>query len=152
MMKTLPLTAFVALLLCGCAGSITVHTTPEGALISSNSQTIGISPHRIMLDPDNGQSFPKAEDGCFIAPPLTAHWASGAVASSSAIPMCNGLSGNYQVFIRRPVNAPDLNKDLETENRREEVMARRREARAINNLATSEEMNANGVYIGGWGF
>lgn len=151
MNKTLPLVALVTFLLTACAGSIAVHSRPEGALISADSQTIGVSPLRMMLNTANSKLLTKSADGCYEAPPFTATWASGAVASSPTTSLCEGLDGHYQIVIRRPVNAPDLKKDLEAANQREEVLARRREARAINNEANAEEGgNPSLISIGGW--
>lgn len=141
MKKILPLAILAATILSACAGTIVVHSTPEGALISSDKQSLGVSPYRIDINPDISKTLPKTEDGCYGAPPFTAHWASGAVASSPVTPLCQGLDGNYRITIRRPVDAPDLKKDLEAANQREDVLARRREAQAINNVATSVEMN-----------
>lgn len=137
-------------LLSACAGSVTVHSTPEGALISADKKTLGISPYVIELNPDISKTLPKAADGCYGAPVFTAHWASGAVASSEVTPLCKGLDGNYQILIRRPTDAPDLQKDLEAANQREDVLARRREAQAINNVATSVDMGVMPMGYGGW--
>jgi hypothetical protein len=150
MIKVFSLSVLVVTLLSACAGTITVHSTPEGALISSDKQTLGISPYRIEINPDISKTLAKTEDGCYGAPPFTAHWASGAVASSPITPLCQGLDGTYQIIIRRPVDAPDLKKDLEAANQREDVLARRREAQAINNVATSVEMNS--MPMGRWGY
>lgn len=152
MIKILSLGISALCLLSACAGSITVYSTPEGALISADKKTLGISPYVIELNPDISKTFPKAADGCYGAPVFTAHWASGAVASSEVTPLCKGLDGNYQIYIRRPVDAPDLQKDLDAANRREDVLARRRQAQAINNVANSIEMNAAPFGYGGWGW
>ena len=150
MIKVFSLSVLVVTLLSACAGTITVHSTPEGALISSDKQTLGISPYRIEINPDISKTLAKTEDGCYGAPPFTAHWASGALASSPITPLCQGLDGAYQIIIRRPVDAPDLKKDLEAANQREDVLARRREAQAINNVATSVDMNS--MPMGRWGY
>lgn len=147
MIKILPLAILVSTALSACTGSIIVHSTPEGALISSDKQSLGISPYRIDINPDISKNLPKVEGGCYGAPPFMAHWASGAVASSPVTPLCQGLDGNYRITIRRPVDAPDLKKDLEAANQREDVLARRREAQAINNAATSFEMSTAPI---GW--
>lgn len=152
MIKTLLVAVLPLFILSACMGSITVLSVPEGALISSNHETIGIAPHRIELTPDVSKGMLTAEGSCYEAPSFTARWASGAVASSSITPLCEGLNGNYRIFIRRPVDAPGLNKDLEVEARREEAAARRREARAINNEADSEEGYPSLISIGGFQF
>lgn len=125
-MKTLPLTFLTALLLSACAGSVSVHSRPEGALISSKNETLGISPVRIALDSEIGQSFQKSGDGCYEHPLFTARWASGATAESPTSLLCRGRDGNYKIFIRRPAHAPDLKKDLNAASTPEAVMARRR--------------------------
>ena len=150
-MRILPLVVLATSLLSACVSSISVHSRPEGALITSNNQTIGVSPIRIGLDSDIGQSFRKFPDGCYETPPFTAQWASGAIATSPANPICQGPDGNYRIFISRPASAPDLKKDLDAANQREEVLARRRQARAMNNLAAAEEDNAAAISFGGWG-
>jgi hypothetical protein len=150
MIKNLLMAVLPVFALSACMGSITVLSVPGGALISSNNESIGIAPHRIPLSPDVSKALLKAEGGCYEAPAFTARWASGAIASSSITPLCEGLNGNYRIVIRRPVDAPGLNKDLEVEARREEAAARRREARAINNEADSEEGYPSLISIGGF--
>ena len=125
---------FVASILSACATAVSVHSRPAGALISSKDENLGISPVRISLDSEIGQSFQKSSDGCYEAPSFTAHWASGAVASSPASLLCRGRDGNYKIFIRRPANAPDLKKDHDAANTPEAVMARRREYMMENHL------------------
>jgi len=126
-MKIFPLTVLLASLLSACAGSVSVHSRPAGALISSKNETLGISPVRVTFDSEIGQSFQKSGDDCYQAPSFTAHWASGAVASSPASLLCRGRDGNYKIFIRRPAHAPDLKKDLDAANTPAALMARRRE-------------------------
>ena len=137
MIRILPLVIFAASILSACATAVSVHSRPAGALISSKNQNLGISPVRISLDSEIGQSFQKSGDGCFEAPSFTAHWASGAVASSPASLLCRGRDGNYKIIIRRPANAPDLKKDLDAANTPEAVMARRREFMMENHLGGS---------------
>ncbi|MBU3637490.1 hypothetical protein [Polynucleobacter sp. es-MAR-4] len=137
MIKTLTLMVFVVSILSACATSVSVHSRPAGALISSKNENLGISPVRISLDSEVGQSFQKSGDGCYEAPSFTAHWASGAVASSPASLLCRGRDGNYKIFIRRPANAPDLKKDLDAANTPEAVKARRREYMMENHLGGS---------------
>lgn len=137
MIKTLTLMVFVVSILSACATSVSVHSRPAGALISSKNENLGISPVRISLDSEVGQSFQKSGDGCYEAPSFTAHWASGAVASSPASLLCRGRDGNYKIFIRRPANAPDLKKDLDAANAPEAVKARRREYMMENHLGGS---------------
>jgi len=128
---------FVASILSACATAVSVHSRPAGALISSKNENLGISPVRISLDSELGQSFQKSGDGCYEAPSFTAHWASGAVASSPASLLCRWRDGNYKIFIRRPANAPDLKKDLDAANTPEAVKARRREYMMENHLGGS---------------
>lgn len=137
MIKTLTLMVFVVSILSACATAVSVHSRPAGALISSKNENLGISPVRISLDSEVGQSFQKSGDGCYEAPSFTAHWASGAVASSPASLLCRGHDGNYKIFIRRPANAPELKKDLDAANTPEAVMARRREYMMENHLGGS---------------
>jgi hypothetical protein len=137
MIKIFSLMVFVVSILSACATAVSVHSRPAGALISSKNQNLGISPVRISLDSEIGQSFQKSGDGCYEAPSFTAHWASGAVASSSASLLCRGRDGNYKIFIRRPANAPALKKDLDAANTPEAVMARRREFMMENHLGGS---------------
>lgn len=137
MIKILSLMVFVASLLSACATTVSVHSRPAGALISGKNEQLGISPVRVSLDSEIGQSFQKSGDGCYEAPSFTAHWASGAVASSPASLLCRGRDGNYKIFIRRPANAPGLKKDLDAAQTPEAVMARRREFMMENHLGGS---------------
>ena len=137
MIKILSLVVFVVTILSACATAVSVHSRPAGALISSKNESLGISPVRISLDSEIGQSFQKSSDSCYEAPSFTAHWASGAVASSPVSLLCQGRDGNYKIFIRRPANAPDLKKDLDAANTPEAVMARRREFMMENHLGGS---------------
>lgn len=150
MLKTLALNVAAISLLGACTGTIVVHSTPEGALISSDNQALGVSPYVIHLNPDISKTFPLVGNGCYGAPAFKAHWASGAVASSPITPLCKGLDGDYRIVIRRPADTPGLQKDLEAANQREDVLARRREAQAINNVATSVEMGGMPIGYGGW--
>ena len=141
-MKTicLSLVATLALTACG-AGTISVRSTPEGALISSHKQTLGVSPYLAQLTPE-AQKLPKDASGCYLAPGFTAQWASGAQATSpDPAPLCNGLDADYHVEIRRPADAPGLQKDLEVANQRESMLAKQQQAQAINNVADAIEMN-----------
>ena len=129
--------------LTGCAGSLTVNSTPQGALISSNQQSLGLAPYVITLDDTAAQRFPQNASGCYIAPGFTAEWASGAQAASpETTPLCQGLSHDYSVTIGRPSGAPGLDKDLAAANARESVLAKQAQAQATNNVANAIEMNA----------
>jgi hypothetical protein len=152
----LPFLCFV--LLTGCAGSLTINSVPQGALISSNKQALGESPVVITLTKQSAQGFPLAANGCYMAPGFTAEWASGAVANSpESTPLCQGLDTDYTVNIARPSGAPGLDKDLKVANERENVLAQQQQAQAINNVADAIELNSMagpGPYgyggYGGW--
>ena len=156
--RSLPLISMVVL--SGCAGSLTVNSVPQGALISSNKQALGQAPLVITLTKDSARGFPQAANGCYIAPGFTAQWASGAEAASPEnTALCNGLDSDYVVTISRPANAPGLEKDLTVANQRENVLAQQQQAQAINNVANAIELNAMmsgpgyGPYgYGGWGY
>ena len=137
MIKILSLMVLVVTILSACATAVSVHSMPAGASISSKNENLGISPVRITLDSEIGQTFQKSGDGCYEAPSFTARWLSGAVASSSTSLLCRGRDGNYKIFIRRPANTPGLKKDLEAANSPEAVMARRREFMMENHLGGS---------------
>lgn len=153
-MKKLTFTALLMSILSGCAGTITVQTAPEGALIVSGNQTLGISPHVVTLPSASNNPFSKDAQGCYQAPGFTAKWASGATAASPApIQLCNGLDGSYVVNIARPADAPGLQEDLAAANQRANVLAKQQEAAAVNNLADTEAMNGammmGGPFYGG---
>jgi hypothetical protein len=156
--RSLPLLAMVVL--SGCAGSLTINSVPQGALISSNKQALGQSPLVITLSKDSAQTMPLAANGCYMAPGFTAQWASGAEAASPEnTALCNGLDSDYVVTISRPANAPGLDKDLQVANQRENVLAQQAQAQATNNVANAIELNAMmagpgyGPYgYGGWGY
>ena len=156
--RSLPMIVMMAL--SGCAGSLTVNSVPQGALISSNKQALGQSPLVIALTKDSARGFPQAANGCYMAPGFSAQWASGAEAASpESTPLCNGLDGDYVVNIARPANAPGLDKDLQVANQRENVLAQQAQAQATNNVANAIELNAMmagpgyGPYgYGGWGY
>ena len=156
--RSLPMIVMMAL--SGCAGSLTVNSVPQGALISSNKQALGQAPLVITLTKDSARGFPQATNGCYMAPGFTAQWASGAEAASpESTPLCNGLDSDYVVNIARPANAPGLDKDLKVANERENVLAQQQQAQAINNVANAIELNAMmagpgyGPYgYGGWGY
>ncbi len=76
----LPLSLMLIAVLSGCAGSLTINSVPQGALISSNKQALGQAPLVITLTSDSARSFPQAANGCYMAPGFTAQWASGAEA------------------------------------------------------------------------
>lgn len=147
-------------LLSGCAGSLTINSVPQGALISSNKQALGQAPLVMTLTKDSARGFPQAANGCYMAPRFTAQWASGAEAASpDSTALCQGLSADYSVTIPRPANAPGLDKDLQVANEREKVLAQQQQVQAINNVADAIELNAMmagpgyGPYgYGGWGY
>lgn len=126
MIKIIPLTIVSTLILSACAGVVAVHSRPEGALISANNQSLGISPVLIPLDSEGALSFQKSGEGCYEHPLFTVHWASGAVATSPTSLMCRDRNGNYKIIIQRPAHVPDLKKDLNAAKTPEAVMARRR--------------------------
>ncbi len=147
-------------LLSGCAGSLTINSVPQGALISSNKQALGQAPLVITLTKDSAQAFPLGAGGCRMAPGFMAQWASGAEASSpDSAALCQGLDADYTMTIPRPTNAPGLDKDLQVANEREKVLAQQQQVQAINNVAGAIEMNAMmagpgyGPYgYGPWGY
>ena len=142
-MKRFHLPLMTACALAGCAGSITVNSTPQGALISSNKQALGLAPYVITLDDSAAQRFSKDTSGCYLAPGFAAEWASGAQAASpETTPLCQGLSHDYSVTIGRPSGAPGLDKDLAAANARESVLAKQAQAQATNNVADSIMMNS----------
>ena len=159
-MKTGGLIILVSGVLAGCAGSLTVNSVPQGALISSNKQALGQSPLVISLSKDSVKGIPLAPNGCYMAPGFSAQWASGAEAASPEnTPLCNGLDSDYVVTISRPANAPGLDKDLQVANQRENVLAQQQQAQAMNNVANAIELNAmmagpgyGGYGYGGWGY
>lgn len=155
------LSLVMVITLVGCAGSLTVNSIPQGALISSNQQALGESPVVIELTKDSVRGFAQNAAGCYLAPGFTAQWASGATASApDGTPLCQGLNGDYSINIPRPANAPGLNKDLKVANQRENVLAQQQQAQAINNVADAIELNSMdgpgmgyGPYgYGGWGY
>jgi len=153
-LRSIPL---MCIALAGCAGSITINSVPQGALISSGQQALGAAPYVITIDKSSANLYPKSADGCYVAPGFTAQWASGAEAASPAsTPLCQGLDSDYTVTIRRPANAPGLDKDLKVANQREAVLAQQAQAQATNNVADAIELNAMmagpGMGYGGYGY
>lgn len=144
----------ISWLLVGCAGSLTVNSIPQGALITSNKQALGQAPLVIELSKDSAKGFPQAANGCYLAPGFSAQWASGAEASSpESTPLCNGLDSDYTVNISRPSNAPGLDKDLKVANERENVLAQQAQAQAINNVADAIQLNSmSGPGYGPYGY
>gem|GEM_PF-2855246 len=158
-MKKIGFVALITFQLAGCAGSLTVNSVPQGALISINKQALGQAPLVITLTKDSVHGFPQASNGCYIAPGFTAQWASGAEAASpDRTPLCNGLDSDYTVIISRPANTPGLDKDLKVANQRENVLAQQAQAQAIDNVADAIELNSvagsgYGPYgYGPWGY
>lgn len=158
-MKTGGSVVLITCLLAGCAGSLTVNSVPQGALISSNKQALGQAPLVITLTKDSVRGFPQGANGCYMAPGFAAQWASGAEAASPENTfLCNGLDGDYVVNIARPADAPGLDKDLQVANQRENVLAQQAQAQAINNVADAIQLNSMygpgyGPYgYGGWGY
>ena len=139
----IPISMTLVAVLTGCAGSLTVTSVPQGALISSNNQALGQAPLVIMLTKDSAHRFLQGTNGCYMAPGFSAQWASGAEASSpESTALCQGLDADYTVTIPRPANAPGLDKDLQVANQRDNVLAQQAQAQAINNVANAVELNA----------
>lgn len=91
-----------AFLLSGCNATLTVHTWPEGALITEpkSGRTVGESPIKINYTLDKSQL---GADGCYVVYYLQAQWRSGAVAqTASPLKFCGSSIGNYEITIGRP--------------------------------------------------
>lgn len=153
-MKTCVSVVLLSCFVTGCAGSLTVNSIPQGALITSNKQALGQAPLVIELSKDSAKGFPQAANGCYLAPGFSAQWASGAEASSpESTPLCNGFDSDYTVNISRPSNAPGLDKDLKVANERENVLAQQAQAQAINNVADAIQLNSmSGPGYGPYGY
>ncbi len=64
----LPVSMTLVSLMTGCAGSLTLNSVPQGALISSNQQALGQAPLVIMLTKNSARPFPQGANGCNMAP------------------------------------------------------------------------------------
>lgn len=97
----------------GCAtqASLTFHTVPPGAYITSKSSGTphGISPITVYYNWDKNY----VRNGCLQTQGVTATWVSGAfVSSGDIIPICGG-PGAYTFSLSRPANALGLEKDMQ---------------------------------------
>ena len=102
--------------------------------------------------PSNDKAVKKDAKGCYLTSSFTAHWASGATASSpNPSTLCNGLTADYVVEISRPADAPGIQADLKAANERANALAKQQEATSINNLANAEEIDSM-MYEGPFGY
>ncbi len=69
----LPVSMTLVSLMTGCAGSLTVNSVPQGALISSNQQALGQAPLVIMLTKNSACRFPQGANGCYMVGVLRLH-------------------------------------------------------------------------------
>lgn len=110
---------------------LTVYSEPAGAYISSIDGTHqGTSPFLVHITSKSIQDG-LDKDGCFTLYGYKAHWASGATAEFKNPKYCNSqINGDYSLTINRPVNFPDIQKDLDLALRINQIEQERRAADA----------------------
>lgn len=109
------LSCLIALVLTGCQATVTVVSRPEGAYITSlNGVVRGVAPVEFTYNLKDGE-IPKDSQGCWIVQGATAQWASGAVKRYERFTLCGGRYGNYTMVMDRPMDAPNLQADLNYE-------------------------------------
>lgn len=113
-----------ALLLSGCSTYITVTSEPEGARITDPSGTVnyGIAPVSVEYD----TSELEGQQG--MVPGFKATWVSGATAETENPFIITDLKYGANVLLKRPANAPGLEKDLEFALKRAQQRAKQAEA------------------------
>ncbi len=111
------------LLLGGCSTYVTVNSDPEGASITDISGAInyGIAP--VQIEYDTGEL--EGQQG--LVPGYKATWVSGATAQTENPFAIADLRYGASVMLKRPADAPGLEKDLDFALKRAQARAKRAE-------------------------
>lgn len=129
-----------ALFACGCASyaTLTVRSQPTGAYITGRgSYQPNLAPVSYYFDAAQLAPF-KDSKGCYRVAGLSARWVSGATAKSAdPIRLCGGVTGTYEVVLKRPDTVSGLEKDLEFALKVESLQAQQRAATAAEWAATA---------------
>jgi hypothetical protein len=99
-------------LLAGCSNTktLTVHTNPQGAVLTWDGQQY-LAPTSLSFDLTKLEQYRDAS-GCFEVEPFTARWASGAIAGThDPVRLC-GDHASWSLTIERPTDPPGLEQDL----------------------------------------
>jgi hypothetical protein len=93
-------------LLAGCSNTktLTVHTTPQGAVLTWDGQQY-LAPTSLSFDLTKLEQYRNAS-GCFEVVPFTARWASGAVAGTHDPVLLCGDHASWTLTIEGPTDPP----------------------------------------------
>lgn len=117
------------LMLSGCTTYLHIESDPEGAMITDSSGTVvyGYAPVSVGFDRDTLEA--SAEPGhCPQVPGFVARWPSGAqAATATSLDVCDPTHG-LTLLLKRPAEAPNLERDLSWALERAQARARQAEA------------------------
>lgn len=105
--------AVSALILTGCSTTVVFESDIEGAVVTTVAgQQYGVTPVAVSFSNDVLDAS-RDIDGCARILGVTYTWPSGAKASSpNPIVLC-GENSRFRYVLKRPTDAPDLEKDLQ---------------------------------------
>jgi hypothetical protein len=86
--------------------TLTIHSMPEGALLTENGKLWGSTPFALVY---NVGAF----RACQNTPPMSVRWASGAEAAVTGVSLCPTVGKNQVFTLNRPADADGLAIDLQ---------------------------------------
>lgn len=138
-----PIIILLTIVLTGCQSTVIVRSQPEGAYVrSSNGAVAGMSPVVFSYQIKNGVT-PKDANGCWIVQGATAQWASGAVRSYQHFTLCGSEYATYNIVMDRPLDAPNIQADLNFELQLRSNRIAAEQARAANQAAAAATFAAS---------
>jgi PEGA domain-containing protein len=75
--------------------SLTIHSTPEGAMVTENGKSLGYTPITLVYTFSDFRS-------CRQTQPVTVQWVSGATASVTSVQLCPAIGKNQSFTFERP--------------------------------------------------
>ena len=106
----------VPMIMLGCAsnGMLTVHSEPEGAELKAagSSVSLGRAPAVLVFASDDLEKA-RQSNGCYLVRGIEATWTSGAALSTETMELCGDDQRNFEVVLRRPTAAPNLEQDVD---------------------------------------
>lgn len=87
--------------------TLTIHSTPEGAMMTENGKLWGATPFALAYNVSNNFR------NCVDTPAISVRWASGAETSVPGVSLCPAVGKNQVVTLERPADAEGLAVDLQ---------------------------------------
>jgi hypothetical protein len=105
--------------------TLTIHSTPEGALLTENGKLWGATPFALVYNVGDFRA-------CQNTPPVSVRWASGAGAAVPWIALCPAVGTNQVFTLERPADADGLAVDLQVAYQQAMLAQMRAQTSALN--------------------